>query len=90
MKRQVKEHIDSFARVESHYCRSTTKREYLDPQLTVPKMFSLYKDLPSVVKPVKLSMYRNIFNREFNLAFHQPKKIYVTNAQNLRPKINTP
>ncbi len=74
VKNEVIDHINSFPRVESHYCRALTKRQYLDPQLSVPKMHQLYKELPNVKQPVKLSMYRNIFNTEFNLAFHHPKK----------------
>lgn len=73
-KNQVIDHINSFPRVESHYCRQSTKRQYLDPQLSVSKMHSLYRELPNVLNPVKESMYRNIFNNEFNLAFHHPKK----------------
>nr|CAI5849417.1 unnamed protein product [Callosobruchus analis] len=38
----VMEHIESFPKVESYYCRSNTQREYLDPSLSVKKMYMLY------------------------------------------------
>ncbi|CAC5374170.1 ALOX5 [Mytilus coruscus] len=60
----------------SHYCRSKTKREYLEPNLSINKMYELYKELCSSLKiiPEKNHLYRNIFNTEFNLRFHIPKK----------------
>ncbi len=41
---QVKGHINSFPRVESHYCRKDTSKEYLEPGLSIPKMYNLYTD----------------------------------------------
>lgn len=72
----VRKHIDSFPRVDSHYCRSTSRRQYLDSLLSISKMYELYlefsKDLTD--QPVKKSMYTKIFNEEYNLSFHHPKK----------------
>lgn len=31
-------HINSFPKIKSHYCRSTTKKEYLDRSLDIQKM----------------------------------------------------
>jgi len=70
-KQEVRDHIDSFPRVESHYTRSQTKRQYLEPQLNVAKMYELYCKKCS--NPVKLSYYRHIFVTEYNLDFHMPK-----------------
>ena len=67
-----KQHIES---VESHYCRASTQRQYLDLSLSVPKMHSLYvesmavKDHPSV----KLWKYNEIFTTHYNLGFHKAK-----------------
>lgn len=71
----VMKHIKSFPTVESHYCRSSTTRQYLDSSLSVPKMYYLYKEECSrkKISPVKLSMYRHIFVTQFNLGFHIPK-----------------
>lgn len=43
----VRDHINSFEKIESHYCRSTSSREYLDERLNICKMYSLYKDYMS-------------------------------------------
>ena len=38
----IREHILSFPRVESHYCRSSSSKEYLPADLNVNKMHTLY------------------------------------------------
>ncbi|XP_031355412.1 uncharacterized protein LOC116179702 [Photinus pyralis] len=70
------EHIKRFPVIESHYCRRTTKRKYLEPNLSVAKMYNLYvKDCEEKnTIPVKLSYYRHIFTHNFNYGFHVPKK----------------
>jgi len=40
----------------------------------VDKMYRMYCDNYTELPPVSLHMYREIFNTEFNLAFHVPKK----------------
>lgn len=64
-------HINSFPRVESHYCRAKTGRQYLEPNLNITKMYELYKDMTS--DPVKETFYRYIFCTKFDIAFHVPK-----------------
>lgn len=39
MKMQRRLDVTSFPRVPSHYCRSKTKREYLDPKVSISKMY---------------------------------------------------
>lgn len=75
-KEQVKAHISSFPVVESHYCRASTERQYLEPVLNVSRMYDLYrlKCNENGNAPVKESYYRFIFNTEFNLSFHTRKK----------------
>ena len=41
---EVRNHINSFPRIESHNCRQSTSREYLVPHLSVAKMYALYKE----------------------------------------------
>ncbi|KAL4083932.1 hypothetical protein QTP88_029248 [Uroleucon formosanum] len=36
---EIKSHIEKFPTIESHYCRATTKRKYLDPTLSIAKMY---------------------------------------------------
>ena len=78
--RYVKDHINSFPTVESHYCRSSTKRQYLARNLSVQKMFELYKRrcAQDGETPVAVHMYRKIFNTGYNLGFHRPKKDQCT------------
>lgn len=69
-------HINSFPRIESHYCRSTTQRLYLDPALSIRKMYALYREkCTSTGKTaVKLWKYEQVFSTKFNLGFHAPRK----------------
>jgi len=78
----IQEHINLFPTMESHYCRSTTKRQYLDSKLTIPKMYEQFcpffeKKLPAGETDREVpseNVYRNIFCTEFNLGFFVPKK----------------
>lgn len=38
----IRQHINSYFRMESHYCRQTTKRQYLDSSLSVAKMYEQF------------------------------------------------
>lgn len=74
---RVKEHINSFPKMESHYCRKSSSRMYLDSHLNMTIMYEMYLEkckAENVSKPVKKQIYINIFKGEFNLAFHKPKK----------------
>ena len=72
----IKEHINSFPRMSSHYCRATTRKEYLAADLNMTRMYNLYveKCTENDIVPVKSHYYRHIFNTEFNIGFHMPKK----------------
>ena len=80
-KQKIREHIKTFPRRKSHYSRSDNrKREYLDENLSISRMYLLYleKHEPQVketgAKPeVKEWLYRKIFNEEFNLSFGYPR-----------------
>jgi hypothetical protein len=69
---EIKEHINSFPRYKSHYTRAESEREFLNPELTLAKMYELYKD--KVSTPVSLAMYKKVFYQDFNLRFKQVKK----------------
>ena len=69
----VKQHIDSFPKYQSHYCRNDSPhRMYLSPELTIVKMYNLYKQ-QHVDDAVSEWVYRKIFNECFNLTFGTPK-----------------
>ena len=75
-KMYARKHINSFETVESHYCRKDSAKSYLPHDLNISKMYRLYlkycadQNAPSVSHYI----YNQIFNTEFNLAFHTPLK----------------
>lgn len=71
----VHAHIQSFPVIDSHYTRKNTKRKYLSPELNITKMYQLYKEecVRSNKKAVTSSLYRKIFNNQYNLSFFHPK-----------------
>ncbi|GFO49879.1 hypothetical protein PoB_007638400 [Plakobranchus ocellatus] len=70
----VRDHINSFAAIDSHYCRARTNKKYLDALLSVAKMYRLYEEAYKEHERASLDKYKCIFDKEFNLAFHIPKK----------------
>lgn len=87
IKQTVRDHINSFETVESHYCRQKSFRKYLPPTLNLCKMFTLYLEYcqdHNIAHPASEAMYRVIFTTEFNLSFfQQKKKIFVTYVTNM-------
>ncbi|KAI4469687.1 dna-directed rna polymerases i ii and iii subunit rpabc2 [Holotrichia oblita] len=73
---KVKQHIESFPVMESHYVRKSTQRKYLDCKLNITKMHSLYLELceKDKSKPVSILTYRRIFCNNYNLSFFVPRK----------------
>ncbi|CAH0399738.1 unnamed protein product [Chilo suppressalis] len=76
IKNGVREHINTYPRKESHYCRSSTRREYLDGDLNLSLMYRQYKEwCVANEKPLaKKGTYEHIFITEFNISFYRPKK----------------
>ncbi|XP_039284294.1 uncharacterized protein LOC120351365 [Nilaparvata lugens] len=77
LKEMVRKHISSFPKIEFHYLREKTKREFLDGSLNIREMYRLFIESlkeSEASKKVSESMYRYIFNNEFNLSFFMPKK----------------
>ncbi|GFO29375.1 DNA-directed RNA polymerase 3, chloroplastic [Plakobranchus ocellatus] len=70
----VHDHINSFTAIDSHYCRARTTKKYLDASLSVAKMYRFYEEVYKEHERAFLDKYRQIFDEEFNLAFHKPKK----------------
>ena len=73
---KIKEHIESFPTVDSHYCRSSTTRKYLDSKLSIAKMYSLYvENCKAKLEPYASQItYRRTFCNYYNLSFFTPKK----------------
>lgn len=77
VKQSVRDHMNMFETIDSHYCRQKTERKYLPPTLNIYKMFTLYEEYcleNNVEKKATESMYRHIFTTEFNMSFFLPKK----------------
>ncbi|CAH1967789.1 unnamed protein product [Acanthoscelides obtectus] len=77
VKQTVRNHINSFDFIESHYCRINTSRLYLPPTLNISKMYVLYEEYcndNNIKDTATESMYRTIFVEEFNISFFKPKK----------------
>ena len=74
----MKQHIESFPTIESHYTRKDTKRLYLNQNLSIRKKYPLYAEKCQTtdpqIKPVNENVYRNVFCNEYNLSFFAPKK----------------
>nr|CAH7758675.1 unnamed protein product [Callosobruchus chinensis] len=74
---RVRSHIRSFPAYESHYSRTTTSKQFLGSELSIEKMYCLYKEKCSeeaIPKSeiVKSWFYRHTFKTEFNLSFKVP------------------
>lgn len=71
-----KQHISMFPKVESHYCRKNSNREYLEENLSYAVMYRLYQEWArgNDKKVATLSYYKNIFDTQFNLGISKPKK----------------
>ena len=72
----IVEHISSIPRVESHYSRSDSAREYIDGALSIADMHRNYEEqrVASGKSAANYAAYLQIFNTEFNIGFFKPKK----------------
>lgn len=75
IKEAVRRHINSIPRIESHYCRKDSKKEYIEGGKTVA---DLHRDYVKQCEENNLPhanylMYFRIFS-DFNISFFQPKK----------------
>nr|CAH7767079.1 unnamed protein product [Callosobruchus chinensis] len=69
----IKAHIQRFPRMESHYCRKSSSREYLHPDLNLTKMFDMFvEEYSSCNITTTYQTYGKVF-RSLNLSFHHPK-----------------
>lgn len=74
----VKTHIESFPVMESHYVRKSSKKLYLNSDLSIWKMYNLYRNHfckeHNITEIVSEKTYRRIFCNNYNYSFFQPKK----------------
>ncbi|KAG8173045.1 hypothetical protein JTE90_022840 [Oedothorax gibbosus] len=73
--KKVMDHINSFPRYISHYCRRDTQSHYLGAELNLQKIYNLYENtMKENELPVSFSTYKKHFYANFNLRFQKPKK----------------
>ncbi|CAH1099589.1 unnamed protein product [Psylliodes chrysocephalus] len=79
-KNQVVQHINSIPGYKSHYRKSQSDREYLVSNMTLDRMYKLYKN--EVEIPLSFSFYKKIFYTHFNITRKPLKKntCYKCNA----------
>ena len=55
-KQSVRDHINSLPTMESHYCRSNSRRKYFESHLNINRLYALYKAkcLKNGTIPVKI------------------------------------
>ena len=72
----VIEHISMFPKVESHYTRKDSNREYLEEGLSLNSLYRLYTEWAKEnEKPIATKHhYMDTFNTKFNISFFKPKK----------------
>ncbi|CAK1598252.1 unnamed protein product [Parnassius mnemosyne] len=73
---EVRCHINSIPRIESHYLRKQTSKEFIDGGKTLSELYRDYKAecIEKNIPFVKIHIYRKVFNTEFNISFFVPKK----------------
>jgi len=84
----IKDHIKSFPRIDSHYCRADSKQEYIEGSFTIRQIHVMYKDkcVEEEVRPLSEGIYRKIFNEKFNIAFHVPNKDLCDSCEMFKAK----
>ena len=76
VKEGIKRHINTIPRIESHYLRSQTCREFIDGGKSIADLYRDYKTncMEENTQCASLSLYTQIFNHQFNISFFTPKK----------------
>jgi len=76
VKYSIRSHITSFPAIASHYCRTVTSKKFIDGSLNISLMYKLYVEycINQKISYGKKHIYETIFNEEFNISFHSPKK----------------
>lgn len=76
VKDSIRSHINSIPRMESHYLRKQTSKEFIEGGKTIADLHRDYVRQCEVEgKPsANYHMYNDIFNSEFNISFFVPRK----------------
>lgn len=79
--------IKKFKGVESHYCRSKSRRTYLPSELSIASMFKMFIEENAQFPHCKESYFRRIFNTKFNISFSHPRSDMCSTCIELKEKI---
>ena len=71
IRKGIEDHINRFPKVESHYCRSSTKYQYLSSELNIARMYDMYKE--EHPNGASKALYHIVFSK-MHLKFHKPCK----------------
>ncbi|CAG4956567.1 unnamed protein product [Parnassius apollo] len=82
----IKNHIDSIPRIESHYVRQQTTREFIDWGKNLTDLYTDYQTqcLSDGVEAAKIHTYRKVFNEDYNIGFTHLKKTSANYALALK------
>ncbi|CAH2103934.1 unnamed protein product [Euphydryas editha] len=86
IKESAKNYIKNLPAVASHYCRKDSTKLYLPTELkNIKNVYRIYKEdrTNKGMDVVSEKLFRNIFNTEFNIGFHVPKKDKCTKCLRL-------
>lgn len=69
-------HINTIPRIDSHYLRAQTTREFIEGGKSLADLHRDYKNecIEKNIPFANLTMYSRIFNNNFNISFFTPKK----------------
>ncbi|KOB73144.1 Uncharacterized protein OBRU01_09799 [Operophtera brumata] len=72
----IKKFIEAIPRIESHYTRQTSSREFIDGGKTITELFRDFQEAQqSNNKPTgKYCTFYRVFTEEYNISFFQPRK----------------
>jgi hypothetical protein len=72
----IKNHINSIPKIESHYLRATSSKEYISDSKTIRDLWKDFNDQQKEKSRLMCDywLYINTFNKDFNIGFFQPKK----------------
>lgn len=79
--------IKKFKGVESHHCRTKSRRTYLPSELSIASMFRMFMEENSQFSHCKESYFRRIFNTKFNLSFSHPRSDMCSTCLEFKEKI---
>lgn len=85
-KEEVRHFLKGLKGTESHYGRKKSKRIYLNCNLTIKKLFFLYR-AAAKNKTVSFSTFQRIFSNEFNIGFKSPAADICSLCERLKNSI---